>query len=103
MHVEHINPTGGDQTDNLCLSCPSCNLSKARAISAIDPMTGDMFDLFNPRKQIWLEHFEWTENATVIHGITSTGRASVRRLKMNQPRLVQARGIWVLAGVHPPA
>jgi 5-methylcytosine-specific restriction endonuclease McrA len=40
MHVEHINPKGGNALDNLCLSCSSCNLSKARAISAPDHSPG---------------------------------------------------------------
>ena len=30
MHVEHIDPNGGDDPENLCLACPTCNLSKAR-------------------------------------------------------------------------
>jgi hypothetical protein len=40
MHVEHINPNGGDDPENLCLVCPTCNLSKSRATSALDPITG---------------------------------------------------------------
>jgi hypothetical protein len=58
MHVEHILPNGDDDMDNLCLSCASCNLSKARAITAVDPDTGQTVPLFNPRTQIWSEHFE---------------------------------------------
>jgi 5-methylcytosine-specific restriction endonuclease McrA len=102
MHVEHIIPDGGDAPDNLCLSCPSCNQSKGRAIRAIDPEIGEEIPLFNPRQQIWAEHFQWIENGTVIQGRTPTGRATVMRLKMNQLRLVEARIIWVFAGVHPP-
>jgi len=41
MHVEHIIPDAGDLLDNLCLSCASCNLSKARAVSALDTETGE--------------------------------------------------------------
>src|SRR5210317_1988985 len=62
MHVEHINPAGGDHPDNLCLACPNCNLSKAAATSAEDPNTGEGVPLFNPRLQIWGEHFEWEDN-----------------------------------------
>lgn len=49
MHVEHIDPDGGDALDNLCLSCASCNLSKARATTALDPETDLEVPLFNPR------------------------------------------------------
>jgi 5-methylcytosine-specific restriction endonuclease McrA len=102
MHIEHIVPGSGDNLDGLCLACPSCNLSKAKATSAIDPETGDETPLFNPRKQEWNEHFEWIENGTVVQGLTTVGRATVNRLKMNQLRIVEARKVWVLAGVHPP-
>ena len=102
MHVEHINPDGGDDLDNLCLACPTCNLSKAKATSAPDPETSEMTALFNPRKQAWLDHFQWVENGTIVQGLTPTGRATVARLRMNLPRLIEARSIWVYSGVHPP-
>jgi hypothetical protein len=102
MHVEHIHPNGSDDLENLCLSCPSCNLSKASATSAPDPETGEPVSLFNPRTQSWSEHFEWIQHGQIIRGLTSTGRATVVRLRVNQPRIVEARSIWILAGVHPP-
>lgn len=101
MHVEHINPATGNNLDNLCLSCPNCNLSKATATTAIDPDTNQELSLFNPRQQKWVEHFRWIENHTQIEGITSTGRATVARFKMNRPRIVLARQRWVQAGFHP--
>ena len=27
MHVEHIDPNAGDDPENLCLACPTCNLA----------------------------------------------------------------------------
>jgi 5-methylcytosine-specific restriction endonuclease McrA len=58
MHVEHINSTGGDRSDNLCLACPNCNFAKATTTAAEDPETGKEVSLFNPRSQVWDEHFE---------------------------------------------
>ena len=101
MHIEHINPSGGEQSDNLCLACPNCNLSKASATTAEDPETGKEASLFNPRDQVWDEHFEWEDDYALIRGLTSIGRATVARLKMNRPRIVLARKRWVLAGLHP--
>lgn len=103
MHVEHINPDGHDDLANLCLSCPNCNLSKARATSAPDSATDEIVPLFHPRTQNWSEHFEWIQNGQLLRGLTPTGRATVVRLRMNQSRLVEARSLWVLAGVHPPS
>lgn len=101
MHVEHINPANGDDLDNLCLSCPNCNLSKASATTAVDPVTNQEFPLFNPRQQSWAAHFQWIESHTQIAGITPVGRATVARFKMNRPRIVLARQRWVQAGFHP--
>lgn len=102
MHVEHIKPGGGDDLDNLALACATCNLSKARATSAPDPDTGDLVSLFNPRIQVWAEHFEWIENGTLLRGLTPVGRATIVRLQMNIARMVNARRVWVRAGEHPP-
>lgn len=102
MHVEHINPDGGDDPRNLCLSCPTCNLSKGRVTSAKDPETEAVVALFNPRLQAWAEHFKWAEYGTVVIGLSPTGRATVIRLRMNLIRVVEARRIWVRAGEHPP-
>ncbi len=102
MHVEYIDPHGSDAPANLCLSCSSYNLSKATAIAAADPETEETVRLFNPRLQSWLDHFEWVESGLRIRGKTPTGRATVARLTMNQPRLVRARRNWIIAGNHPP-
>jgi hypothetical protein len=102
MHVEHIEPTVGDTLDNLCLACPSCNLSKGSTTTAIDGKTGQFVGLFNPRLQKWDEHFEWIEDGLQVRGITPIGRATVERLKMNQPRIIRARQNWIVAGTHPP-
>jgi HNH endonuclease len=102
MHIEHIDPAGGDSIDNLCLSCPNCNLSKAAASYAPDPLTGQIVQLFNPRVQVWSEHFVWLENGIRIEGLTPVGRATIERLKMNQDGFLIARARWIESGYHPP-
>lgn len=102
MQVDHIDPHGPDALDNLCLSCWNCNTSKHKAVSAVDPETGNSFLLFNPRTQIWLDHFEWVDEFTRLRGLTPTGRATIERLKINRPAMTVARQRWVLSGFHPP-
>ncbi len=102
MHVDHIHPDGDDDLSNLCLACGNCNLSKARATSAVDPETNERVPLFNPRTQTWSEHFEWMPDGTVLRGLTAVGRATIERLRINQERVVDARAIWVFSGLHPP-
>ena len=103
MHVDHIIPGGGDEPDNLCLACANCNLSKHKAITALDPDTESIVALFNPRQQTWSEHFAWRDDGLRIEGLTAVGRATVERLRMNQERAVQAREIWLETGLHPPS
>ena len=58
--------------------------------------------LFNPRKQIWAEHFAWSEDGTKIIGLTACGRATVVVLQLNNLIAVMVRREWVTAGWHPP-
>jgi hypothetical protein len=102
MHVEHINPHGGDEVDNLCLACSSCNLSKGIAVKAVDVESGQLQSLFNPRQHDWDEHFQWIDNGLRLRGKSAAGRATIARLKMNQDRLVRARSNWIISGTHPP-
>lgn len=105
MHVEHIIPRargGESQESNLWLSCAWCNSFKGTQIEAIDPATGTKIALFNPRSQRWFQHFDWDSGGTRIIGLTPTGRATVEALRLNNPYIVPARRLWVLAGWHPP-
>jgi hypothetical protein len=104
-HIDHIIPDsqGGDTAiGNLCLACATCNGSKRDRSEAIDPATGKSEPLFNPRTQRWQNHFAWSDDGTVITGLTPTGRATVVALRLNRPLAVSARKVWVAVGKHPP-
>lgn len=105
LAFEHIIPQsrGGSTTEgNLWLSCAQCNMRKNDRLVAPDPVRGDHAPLFDPRRQVWAEHFAWIDGATVIVGLTATGRATVEALGLNRQLLVDARRMWVVAGRHPP-
>lgn len=105
MEVEHIMPiaAGGASTeDNLWLACSLCNGYKRTQTHGADPLTGERVPFFNPRQQIWSEHFRWSEDGIQIVGQTACGRATVIALKLNNPYFIQARHRWVAAGWHPP-
>ena len=71
--------------------------------TAIDPETGQIVPLFNPRTQVWSEHFRWTDDSLRIAGLTSSGRATVSALHLSDdPDALEVRSYWVLAGWHPP-
>ena len=105
MHIEHIiSLASGGTSDpsNLCYSCAWCNSFKGAKIHAYDPLTGLTATLFNPRTQLWNDHFCWREDGIFISGLTPTGRATVAALQMNNEYILPARHQWVIAGWHPP-
>jgi len=57
----------------------------------MDPATGELVPLYNPRTDEWSVHFGWNEDRTLIIGITATGRATVERLSLNRLGIVNLR------------
>ena len=105
MEIDHIVPEslgGATEEENLWLACSLCNDHKGNRIAGIDPLTGEVARLFDPRRQVWREHFMWTEDGERIIGLTPVGRATVVALNLNRPTLVIARWAWVSVGWHPP-
>jgi len=103
--IEHILPLskgGNDEIENLALSCPACNAHKYTKISALDPVTRKIEPIYNPRIQIWDEHFLWDETLTHIFGLTPTGRATVKGLKMNRVESINLRMVLAAFDRHPP-
>src|SRR5438105_101776 len=80
-HVVARKHSGQDSADNLALSCIRCNLHKGTDLTGIDHPSSDIVRLFNPRRDVWSEHFSW--NGAVLVGIMPTGRTTVALLKMN--------------------
>ena len=103
--IEHIIPLakgGSNDMDNLAFSCGGCNGHKYQKTEALDPITGEISPLFNPRKDSWGTHFEWDANYLLIIGITPIGRATARTLQLNRQELANLREIVMLTGEHPP-
>jgi hypothetical protein len=105
FEVEHVVPRargGDDALDNLALACGSCNRRKAQAIDAIDPATGRPAFLFNPRTDVWYEHFDFDAGSGRIFGLSPTGRATVERFELNRAFLIESRMSWSAGGWYPP-
>lgn len=105
MELDHLIPEslgGLTEETNLWLACSLCNDCKSNRTVAPDPESHEIVRLFDPRRQVWHEHFRWTDAGDRIVGLTPTGRATVVALQLNRPSLVKARQIWVLVGWHPP-
>ena len=100
FHVEHViakQHGGGGEPENLCWSCSRCNLYKGPNIASVEPTTGDVVALFNPRNQQWSSHFT-LQDARII-GISAIGRATARLLNMNDDRRIELRRDLISRGV----
>jgi hypothetical protein len=109
--IDHIIPQSlpgsSDDPDNLALACQRCNGYRYNFTTGIDPETGDIIPIFNPRKQKWSDYFLWSADGLKIIGITATGRATCNRLDLNDERhnegsIIKARRFWIKGGWHPP-
>ena len=101
-HIVPIAKGGTDDAENLALACQRCNNLKYIFTHSIDPATGDIVPLYNPRKDDWLTHFHWDETFSYVLANTPTGRATIIRLQLNRPSLVNLRRVFTPLGLHPP-
>ena len=102
---DHVHPRArgsGDSFSELAWACPACNSHKYHKVESVDPQSGKVVSLFNPRRQGWSRHFAWSEDFLLIHGRTPVGRATVAALFLNRLELVNLRRALVHIGEHPP-
>lgn len=94
FHIEHIRAKqhgGPDAPANLALSCHHCNLHKGTNLTGVDPETNQVVLLFNPRVDLWADHFAL--QGPIIIGLTPTGRVTVRTLAMNSVLQIELRSL----------
>lgn len=102
FHIEHIIPlrhTGKTELENLCFSCPRCNLLKATDIASIDPQTKLLTPFFNPRKQKWSDHFQL--DGPIIKPLSPEGRVLVNVLQLNSDKRLSQRTLMMKLGQYP--
>jgi hypothetical protein len=92
---QHGGPT---VEDNLALACARCNRYKGPNLSGIDPETGTITRLFNPRTDDWSEHFLWRDENLAAR--TAIGRATLVVLHMNHPDARTQRAALFREGIE---
>ncbi len=98
-HIIAIKHGGETTDDNLALSCLSCNRHKGSDFATIDQVTKEIVPLFNPRRQMWDEHF-YLKGAR-IKGKTQIGQGTARLLQLNIPNRVLERQVLMNQGLYP--
>ncbi len=91
---------GGQTTaDNLAFACWDCNRRKGPNISSVDPETGEVIRLFDPRRDRWAEHFR-LEGFRIV-AVTAIGRATLMLLRLNSPQRLTMRARLRDIGRYP--
>jgi hypothetical protein len=88
-HVVARKHGGGTNAENLAYACLYCNSYKGPNLAGVDPLTGEVVRLFNPRTEKWADHFEW--RGAWLSGISPQGRVTIHVLKINDNEAVLVR------------
>lgn len=99
FHVEHIRAqqhVEDDSPENLALACPDCNRHKGPNLVTLDPASGGIVALFNPRTDVWADHFQL--EGPIMVGRTRVGEATLRLLRMNSEERVEMRAQLLASG-----
>ena len=96
-HVIARHHGGRTVAGNLADAWIYCNGYKGPNISGLDPATGKLTPLFNPRRHKWSYHFRY--EGGVLIGRTPIGRTTVEVLRSNLPNLVALRELLMEDGL----
>lgn len=94
---------GPDHLDNFAWCCPFCNQHKLQQVGLRG--RGHTTRLLDPRNDDWSEQFAFVHQYLFIVGVTDIGKATVRALGFNDPKLMGPLGIRHVAigtGAYPP-
>jgi 5-methylcytosine-specific restriction endonuclease McrA len=103
--IDHIIPLamgGSNLLENFALACFHCNRKKYVNRSGLDPLSGKETRLFNPRRDIWNDHFSLSADRCSLVSQTSVGRTTIVVLELNRSRILAIRASDVVIGRHPP-
>ncbi len=98
-HIIPLKHGGLTTADNLAWSCYWCNRFKGSDLATLDPQTGQVAPLLNPRLHVWDDHFR-LDSAEIIP-LTPEGRATADLFKFNRADRLTARQLLFEAGYYP--
>jgi len=90
--IDHIiaeKHLGTTTEDNLALTCAYCNRYKGSDIGSIARSIGQFVRFYNPRTDVWHEHFRF-ENFEIVP-LTPIGEATCTILRFNDPDRILER------------
>ena len=100
FQVDHIiaRQHGGETIlANLAMACFHCNRFKGPNIAGLDPASRELIRLFNPRTDLWTDHFQF--DGAWLLGLTPIGRVTIHVLAMNADDLLLFRAEILKEGI----
>ncbi|MEK7440934.1 MAG: HNH endonuclease signature motif containing protein [Chloroflexota bacterium] len=100
--IDHVvaRKHGGQTTlENLARICWRCNRHKGTDLTSLDPLTGELTRLFNPRIDHWSDHFALQENQLISD--TAIGRTTISLLRLNTSERLAERSLAATSGQYP--
>ena len=99
-HVIATQHGGQTALENLAYACFQCNRFKGPNIASLDPATGVLTPLYNPRTAPWAAHFRLS--GALIEPLTIIGHATAFLLRLNDPERVTIRANLLRQGRYAP-
>ncbi len=100
--VDHIiaeKHRGPTWAGNLSHACTFCNRAKGTDIASVSEMSGEIVRLYNPRTDIWDDHF--VLDGAVIRSKSDIGAATSALLSFNAPERILERESMATIGRYP--
>lgn len=98
-HIISLKHGGATTASNLCYACIFCNLQKGTDLGSINWQTGELIRFFNPRRDLWGEHFQL--NGAFIQAITDIGEVTARILDFNNSERIIERQLLIEISRYP--
>lgn len=99
-HIISLKHKGKNILINFALACYYCNRNKGTDIGSI--YKDEFIRFFNPRKDIWHEHFELDKPTATIHALSPIGEVTATIFGFNHIDRIIERQILIAANKYPP-
>ena len=96
-HIISRKHGGSSGIGNLAYACVLCDRYKGSDIASVD-RSGNPVRFFDPRRDLWDEHFKL--NGPVIQPMTPVGEVTARVLRLNTSERVIERQLWQALGQY---
>lgn len=97
-HIRSLKHAGPTVLSNLAYCCPDCNRYKGSDLGSYLGNETTLTRFFNPRKDVWEEHFSVEESA--IQGKTPEGKVTALIFQFNTPQRIIYREALMDSGLY---